>query len=115
MKKMFVAFGIAIAVFCGMIFGTSQTAQAAEVYSVDEIEARFEDAVDHAIDEYSDEYYEMGLRNVDARVRFDTLSDGRVMIMVVSQADYLGSTIYDISSTTASMSEIVDGLESIGF
>lgn len=115
MKKMFVAFGIAIAVFCGMIFGTSQTAQAAEVDTDVAIETRFEEAVDYALNEYSDEYAEMGITNVDATVYSIHLPEDRVMFVIATTAEYQGETIVDVQASTFSMSEVDQALASIGF
>ena len=115
MKKMFVAFGIAIAVFCGMIFGTSQTAQAAEVDTDVAIETRFKAALDYAIDDYSDEYAEKGITNVDATVYSIALPENRVMFMIITTADYQGETIYDVQVETFDRSVVDQGLASAGF
>lgn len=115
MKKMFVAFGIAVAVFCGMIFGTSQTAQAAEVDTDVAIETRFKAALDCAIDDYSDEYAERGITNVDATVYSVALPENRVMFMIITTAEYQGETIYDVQVETFDMSVVDQGLASAGF
>lgn len=115
MKKMFVAFGIAIAFFCGMIFGTSQTAQAAEVDTDVAIETRFEAALDYVIDDYSDEYAERGITNVDTTVYSVHLPENRVMFMIIATAEYQGETIYDVQVETFDMSVVDQSLASAGF
>lgn len=115
MKKMFVAFGIAIAVFCGMIFGTSQTAQAAEVDTDVAIETRFEEMFNYVLDDYSDEYAERGITNVDATVYSIALLEDRMMFIIITTAEYQGETIVDIQSATFGVSELDQDLASAGF
>lgn len=115
MKKMFVAFGIAIAVICGTVFSSSQTAQAAEIYTEDEINYVIEECLSNEIANYSEEYDEAGITNVKV---FNVMSvihdDGSVFVIVTCSAEYNGKKVYETQSTVTSMSEVAEVSEAYG-
>lgn len=116
MKKMFVAFGIAIAVFCGMILIPSEEAQASEVYSTDEISSAIEQVLEYAIADYSEEYDELGITNVTVdRVMVITLPNDNVAIGILCTVEYAGRVISEVQRTIVSMSEVSEFMEMYGF
>lgn len=114
MKKMFVAFGIAIALTFGMIFGTAEEAHATEVTEDVKYEERFEAMFNEYLDQFMYLFEDHGYSDVKIRYIYVPRENDLTQVLLVARAVRDGRRVYDTAWVT-DMDEAYEGLVLMGY